>query len=63
MGRMPYFFEKRLDLSQLHEEHGPMFLIDLGLPMGGWNLAVSDGVLARGILAAPDEEFRVAWPG
>lgn len=58
-----YLFEKNLDLSELHEEHGSMFVIDLGLPLGGWNLAVSDGALARGILSAPEEQFYIAWPG
>eukprot|EP00892_Ulva_mutabilis_P000151 jgi/Ulvmu1/10136/UM006_0090.1 len=62
LGMFGYVWSKSLDVSDLHKELGPMFALNMGLPMGGWNLAVADGEAAREILKSSDKRFVMAWP-
>lgn len=63
MGMFNYAFEHNMDLSELHDEFGETFAVNLGLPFGGWHLAISTGADARDVLNSGNERFSAAWPG
>eukprot|EP00892_Ulva_mutabilis_P000148 jgi/Ulvmu1/10133/UM006_0087.1 len=62
IGMSKYLFDNDLDLSELHKEHGTAFVIDLGLVMGGWNLALSDVESVRDVLSGDHTRFFSNWP-
>ena len=63
IGMFGYVWENNLDLKELHAELGPRFAIDMGVVMGGWNLAVEDPKAVRDVLNSKDDRFYSAWPG
>ena len=63
LGMFGYVWENNLDLTELHAELGPRFAIDMGVVMGGWNLAVGDPDAVRDVMNSKDDRFYAAWPG
>eukprot|EP00892_Ulva_mutabilis_P000149 jgi/Ulvmu1/10134/UM006_0088.1 len=62
LGMAKYLFDNNLDLREMHEEHGPVFAINLGIFMGGWSLAVSDVDAVRDVVTSDHTRFVSRWP-
>lgn len=63
IGMSKYFVDHTYDLTELHKQHGSVFMINFGLVLGGWNLAVSDMESIKDVLSSDGNRFVSSWPG
>ena len=60
LGMLPYIVKNKLSLQELHDKHGPRFMINTG-PMSGWTLALEDKDDIRDVLSE-GRPFDANWP-